>query len=201
MHTQQTCNTSDQQPSLLSLLHSYFTDITLDSQSPDYSPVYLTINLVPSGRVYDTDLHNAPVRQHLKPTSVLIEKVEGSVTHKLEMDGTVNLCWRAGMATKEKPLRFAFIMHWTEAEPSAPVQVDYHLSQMEVELKRVQNGMRSILRQADYSKEQESLFHKNTLRMHAAATFWPVVQVCVLIITGFTQASHIVRFFKSRRII
>jgi hypothetical protein len=39
------------------------------------------------------------------------------------------------------------------------------------------------------------------LAMHSSMSIWPMVQAFVLIVTGIAQASHIVNFFKSRRII
>lgn len=72
---------------------------------------------------------------------------------------------------------------------------------MEMEMKRIQTAIKGILRQADFAKERDAVFHQQTAAMHSATIFWPIVQSCVLIMTGFTQASHIVRFFKSRRII
>jgi hypothetical protein len=187
-------------------LRTQSIDILLDTQDPAYGPVYITVNVVPAKRVFDTDLHVAPIRHRLKPTSVLLEHTNGTVTHKVEVDGAVNICLRAGLATAEKPLRFGWRIQLSEADPipssaADAASVDRHLSHMELELKRIQVGMHHIIKQADFAKEREAVFHQNTLRMHAAATFWPIVQVCVLIITGFTQASHIVRFFKSRRII
>ena len=58
-----------------------------------------------------------------------------------------------------------------------------------------------MVKQAEFAKEREQVFQEQHEHMHEAAMWWPVVQVCVLIMTGFTQASHITRFFKSRRII
>jgi len=70
-----------------------------------------------------------------------------------------------------------------------------------MEMKLITNGMKTILSEADFSKEREAVFHQNTESMHAASIFWPIVQTCVLIMTGFTQARHIVTFFQQRRII
>ena len=177
-------------------------DLITNQQDPDYTPVYITVNVVSSRRIMDTKLHMAPVKERLHPTSQMLEQTTGSITHKFEMDGEANVCFRAGAASTNKPL----LIHWnaesTDHDPLQPkAEVNQHLSHMEIELERIQKGMQIILKEADFSKEREALFHHNTLQMHAATTWWPMVQVCVLLATGFTQASHIVRFFKSRRII
>jgi hypothetical protein len=80
-------------------------------------------------------------------------------------------------------------------------KVASHLSTMVTELQRISHSMKSILSEADFAKERDSIFHRQTQAMDQATIFWPIVQVCVLLMTGFAQASHIVRFFKSRRIL
>jgi hypothetical protein len=78
---------------------------------------------------------------------------------------------------------------------------DHHLTHMEVEMKHLKESMKSILAEADMAKDRETQFHRQTLSMHQAALWWPIVQLCVLVVTGFTQANHVVRFFQKRRII
>jgi hypothetical protein len=36
--------------------------------------------------------------------------------------------------------------------------------------------------------------------MNRASQYWPIIHLVVLLVTGFTQANHIIRFFKSRHI-
>jgi hypothetical protein len=72
---------------------------------------------------------------------------------------------------------------------------------METELKRLQMGMRTVLSEADYAKDRDSVYHQEARVLDEATIFWPVVQVCVLIMTGVAQVAHIVNFFKTRRII
>ena len=57
------------------------------------------------------------------------------------------------------------------------------------------------LSEADFAKERDSVYHTKTDAMNKATTFWPIMHVCILLATGFTQANHIVQFFKKRRII
>jgi emp24/gp25L/p24 family/GOLD len=79
--------------------------------------------------------------------------------------------------------------------------VDAHLSHMEVELQRMRTAMRAVLSEADFAKDRDSLYHQEARDLDQATIFWPIVQVCVLVMTGVAQVSHIVNFFKSRRII
>ena len=182
----------------------------IDKNDPNYGTAYLTVNVKPATRVFDTRLHEAPVKHRLRPTSQLLEEKEGTVTHKFEVDGEANICIRAGMASGKNPMRFGLQITKAEAaelpyrskrSADSKDTVSSNLSRMEVEMRRIQAGMKNILAEADFSKERDALFHKQTLDMHSATMFWPIVRVLVLLMTGFTQAGHIVRFFQSRRII
>lgn len=182
-------------------------DITFDKNDSNYAPTYLTINVKPSRRVLDKELHMSPIQTRLKPTSQLLEKDSGVVSHRVEVDGEANICVRASSASAAHPLRFGLRVSTTEHDPHLKrmfghaADLNEHLSNMEVEMKRIQIGMKTILKEADFSKERDASYHQQTEAMHAATIFWPIVQICVLLMTGFTQANHIVRFFKSRRII
>ncbi|GKY95803.1 transmembrane emp24 domain-containing protein 4 [Mayamaea pseudoterrestris] len=181
-------------------------DIILDKHAEHYSPTHLSIDVRPALRVTDSKLHTAPILNRLKPTHSLLDATEGSVEHSFEVDGKASVCIKAGGATREKPMRFGLGVETKRRNAIAKLaettsDVDKHLSHMEIELQRIGDEMKTILKEADFSKERDAIFHQQTQSMHSAAIFWPIVKVCVLLMTGFTQASHIVRFFQSRRII
>jgi len=178
----------------------------VDKNDPEYGPTFLSISVKPANRVTDTKLHSAPILERLKPTNQLLEEREGRIEHTFEVDGEASICIRASSSGKHKTMRFGLRVVKTDTDPVKAIEgsgtdLDGHLSHMEVEMKRIQSGMKRVLSEADFAKERDSLFHKQTQDMHSATIFWPIVQVCVLLMTGFTQASHIVRFFQSRRII
>jgi hypothetical protein len=219
------------------------TDIILDKLDPAFGPTFITVNVLPTSRVIDTKLHTAPVNQHLKPTSKLLESKQGMIVHKFEVDGEASICVRASSASAKNPMRFGMRVRIVDFDPmfasKDKVDLDSHLGAIELEMKRIQAGMKHILSEADFAKDRDLGFHKvrvdlclvchvcrsstgmlqnllthhifplismnrhlqQTLAMHSSMTFWPILQAFVLIATGFAQASHIVHFFKSRRII
>jgi emp24/gp25L/p24 family/GOLD len=197
-----------------------FLDLVLDKNTDGFGPVYITVNTVPSRRILDTILHESPVKSRLKPTTQTIQQPKGSIIHRYEVDGIANICFRASAASRKHPQRFGIHVESSEQDPrillpsedktkdgkvsssgGKETDVDAHLSNMEKELQRITLAMNHVLKEADFNRDQDAIFHKQTLAMHSATTFWPIVQVSILLITGFTQANHIVRFFKSRRII
>ena len=184
-------------------------DLIEDTTDPAYGPVYLSVSVTPSKRVLDTQNHPSVIQQRLKPTSELLKQKKGDLTHQVEVDGEAKICVRASGASNTNYMRFGLEIDVKDSikykdskdEAATGDALDGHLSHMEMEMRRIQNGMKTILSEADFSKSREAVFHQNTESMHAASTFWPIVQTCVLIMTGFTQARHIVQFFQSRRII
>jgi emp24/gp25L/p24 family/GOLD len=141
------------------------------------------------------------------PISHEIKQESGSFVHTVKRDGEVNLCIRASAAGTKNPMRFSLrVEEMGEQEATAvhspPAKtVDVHLSSMEEQLERIESQMHAMLREADFAKERDSVYHTKTDAMNKATTFWPIMHVCILLATGFTQANHIVQFFKKRRII
>lgn len=182
-----------------------------DDSHPSPTKAYISITTKPHNRVVDTDLHHAPVRDRLKPLAHTVTKNEGTLYHTMEIDGTATICVRATNSDKgnDYSMVFGLRLSTSDEEPELirrlekdnPADLDGHLSHLEMELKRITMAMDTVLKEASRNQEQDTKFHKETLAMHSATTFWPILQVCVLLMTGFTQTSHIVHFFKSRRII
>ena len=71
---------------------------------------------------------------------------------------------------------------------------------MENTLSSLVSKTEMILRQADYAKQLEVEFHEQSIAMSKASQWWPMLQLSVLLITGFTQANHIIQFFKKHHI-
>lgn len=179
----------------------------VDRTHEDYSPTHVTIDVEPFHRVTDTKLHEAPIRHRLRTTKELLEDTTGSVIHQFEVDGKGRICVASVRASPQSPRLFKFrIQSDSDEEPLKEEKSDMgdfsnHLTHLEMEIGRIEKAMHGVLKTADYLKEQDAVFHKQAQDMDSATMFWPIVQLCVLIMTGFTQARHIVEFFKQRRII
>lgn len=144
------------------------------------------------------------------PVAHEMKHKEGSYVHTVRQDSEVTICIRAPAAATKNPMRFAFRLEEmgddeapeSKLPPAAAAEtVDNHLSFMEQQLDRIESQMHAVLREADLARERDSIYHTKTDAMHKATTFWPIVHVGILLVTGFTQANHIVQFFKKRRII
>jgi len=140
--------------------------------------------------------------------------------------GTVEVCVQSILASTKKPARF-FLKVDTEAsdneydDDDGYYDDDSHVSEsakkkdpdhlehrelstkmtrLERDLQTLQNRVRACLNNADFNKDQETLFHEQSVSMNRATKYWPIIQLIVLLVTGFTQANHIVRYLKTHHI-
>ena len=132
-------------------------------------------------------------------------------------NGTIEICVQSILASVKNPARFAFSVqiqdneHTIQTSNAAAAasgdkdtldssQVSNKMSRLERDLQTLQNRVKACLNNADFNKEQETAFHQASVSMNRAATYWPMIQLMVLLVTGFTQANHIVHYMKQHHI-
>lgn len=120
-------------------------------------------------------------------------------------DAPVEICVQSMAANPKNPSRVAltisqYVKMSKEQKEEQERQAQQHMSALAGELLQLDKKADMILTNADYAKEQEVDFHEQSLQMNKASQYWPMIHLGVLLITGFTQANHIIRFFKSRHI-
>ena len=76
-----------------------------------------------------------------------------------------------------------------------------HLNYLDRVMANLVKEANLLLSTADQIKDEEAGFHQKSIDMNSASKWWPMLHIMVLLATGFTQANHIVTFFKSRHII
>ena len=121
------------------------------------------------------------------------------------MDGTVDICVQCLSASPTSPARLQLNITQQVTEQNETITHDIsiaqaHLPRIQADLHGLDRKVQSIIANSDYAKDQEIQFHTISLRMNSASKYWPIIHVTVLFLAGFTQANHIVRFFKERHI-
>jgi len=139
--------------------------------------------------------------------------------------GTVDICVQSVLATIKKPARFHLqvdmaasdneyddddrylddddsVKQKKEKDPDhlEHKELTTKMSRLERDLQTLHNRVKACVNNADYNKDQEALFHEQSISMNRASRYWPIIQLTVLLVTGFTQANHIVRYLKSHHI-
>ena len=160
-------------------------------------------------------LNNLAGKRKPKAVSQEIKEVSGSFLHRIrEEDAIVELCIRTSKASAKNPMLFHIRVEEMEedmldefeqekaAKNGVPLaNAEHHWSFMETQLDRIEHEMHNIIKEADFFRERDALYHQQTDDLHKATLFWPILHCCILAVTGFTQANHIISFFKQRRII
>lgn len=150
-----------------------------------------------------------------------LDSKKGSVEYITKQDGQVSICVQSLTASSVNPTPISLRVTESPAggesvsppkeatsEVAPGEQLDSqsqrnakaHFSQMEKTLSGLISKTDMILRQADYAKELEVEFHEQSIAMNKASQWWPILQLSVLLITGFTQANHMIQFFRKHHI-
>ena len=170
------------------------------------------------GRTVDTrGQHGRKQKEQREQVVKDLETKKGSIKFTTVVDGKVSICVQSLTASAISPTPISLRVTESPAgeeslsppkEAEAVLKVDNqsqrrakeHFSQMEQTLNSLISKTEMILRQADFAKELEVEFHEQSIAMNKASQWWPIVQLCVLLVTGFTQANHMVQFFRKHHI-
>lgn len=200
-------------------IHYDAPDIMTNKDDPKYGPTYVSFFEKGTASALDMaaeqggrtrDRKKRRNREQMKPVNHEIVENEGILKYKVSDDSVVNVCIRASLANRRNVMRFALRVEEVDEDEFArenqkekldDKKVDRELSFMESQLERIESMMHVMLKEADLSKERDAVYHMQTDAMHQATLFWPILHVGILLVTGFTQANHIVQFFKKRHII
>ena len=134
-------------------------------------------------------------------------------------DGLVEICLQSISASADNPKRVALdvSLHVQEnanilqesatakekkkrALTEGEKQANTILPAVQQDLMSMERNLKMIENNAEYAKEQEIDFHMTSVKMNKATKYWPMIHITVLFIAGFTQANHIVSFFRERYI-
>lgn len=204
-------------------------EIDVNKESKQYSPTYITLLEKPIETLEEQRLeHEADdkveqrkaqlqdrAKRKPKPVSQEINDYAGSFLHRIHIeDAIVDVCIRASKASPQQPMLFHLrleeldedVLDQFEQEKADQVQppllgVEHHWSFMETQFNRIEHEIHTIIKEADFFRERDALYHQQTDELHKATLFWPILHCFILVLTGFTQANHIISFFKTRRII
>ena len=136
-----------------------------------------------------------------------------------ERDGFVEICIQAYMATQKEPRRFGMRIeakstqaHEREKQPKSPdfpvvpekIQNDMMLtvetSRITKELERHKERVQDITGNMAASKDRQASFHETSVALKRGVRRYPIFRICVLLVAGYMQASHVVRYMRSRHI-
>ena len=139
-----------------------------------------------------------------------------------DRDGFIEICLQAYLATAKDPRRFGIAVSkialedyenqkehakkdaQKDVEVPANIQTDMlvkvETSRITTELERFTKRIQDISNSAQSSKERESSFHQSSVSLSRAVRRYPIFRICILLVAGYMQASHVVKYMRSRHI-
>lgn len=125
-------------------------------------------------------------------------------------DGILECCVQAFSATPEAPSRVSIQVtiqpEWAIAKEAKAGgaedirKLSMHSSLMSADLTRFEQRTKELMASADQAREREKDFHGQSVKLNRAVKYWPIFRMLVLLVGGYTQVSHVVRYMKSRHI-
>jgi emp24/gp25L/p24 family/GOLD len=150
------------------------------------------------------------LRQTLEQQRGRIEFLTG------DADGLIEICPQAYGATRLNPSRISLKVT-SQSEVSDDQKVARKLlnqgpsleeeflvkaqgSQISQELQRMEEKVYELISNSESSKEREVDFHNQCVKLNRAVRYWPMFRILILLVAGYMQASHVIRFMKARHI-
>jgi hypothetical protein len=136
-----------------------------------------------------------------------------------DRDGFVEICVQAYASTPTTPRRFGFhvlkvSLETYEAEHDTERAKQIRMSQQDqmdtllkvetsritTELERFIKRIQDISGNAAASKDRQASFVQTSIALKRAVRGYPIFRICILLIAGYLQASHVIRYMRSRHI-
>jgi len=150
-----------------------------------------------------------------------VSETEGRIRYKGEGEGKVDICIRIQEMPGKKYIKPALIgfriaesgelenvdepevdkSKLTPEELQTQSKAKAHMSEMERVLNKMIRDASLLLKNADLIAKDESAFSRQSEEMNAASKWWPMLHMIVLLVMGFTQSNHVLKFFKGKHIL
>jgi hypothetical protein len=104
--------------------------------------------------------------------------------------------------TSSPPTRFQILVDYgySHAHYQALAQ-EQGFDAVNVDVRKLNDMLDLALNEAHYTKYKEMEFHDQTEAMNEEALWWPVAQICILVVIGVFQARHLKFIFKQNKLI
>lgn len=87
------------------------------------------------------------------------------------------------------------------AQDYAMVAKKEHLSSLQLEIRKLNDRVKHILKEQHYMRENEAAFRDTSEACNSQVAYWSLGQTVVLIIAGVWQIMHLKRFFEAKKLV
>uniref|UniRef100_A0A6A7G819 Emp24/gp25L/p24 family protein n=1 Tax=Hirondellea gigas TaxID=1518452 RepID=A0A6A7G819_9CRUS len=99
---------------------------------------------------------------------------------------------------------FKFHLHLDvgeEAEDYEAIARLEHLSAIEVEIRRLNDKIRTVRQEQTYQKMREEAFRDTSESTNSRVMWWSIIQTVILVLSGFFQMYHLKHFFRAKKLV
>jgi hypothetical protein len=76
-----------------------------------------------------------------------------------------------------------------------------HLSEIEIEVKKLIDRVRDIRSEQNYQRSREMEFRDTSESTNSRVVWWSILQTAILVATGLWQVTHLKQFFKAKKLV
>jgi len=128
----------------------------------------------------------------------------GQIGFTSNVAGEHQICIIASTSTmygQPKQFRFQMLLDQGEqAHDYASIAKAEHLSAIEVEVRKLNDKIRTIRNEIAYQKTREAEFRDTSESVNVSVVYWSIIQTVTLLGAGLTQLYLLTRFFKSKKL-
>mmetsp|Transcript_22265 Transcript_22265/g.29115 ORF Transcript_22265/g.29115 Transcript_22265/m.29115 type:complete len:203 (-) Transcript_22265:185-793(-) len=169
-------------------------------EHPKNSPVKVEYEFPDLKLNVDVDLEFRNLPQQDVTSRTQLKEEKGVITYKMLEESSLVCAVAKGPTVN--PLRVGLSIEVGQTEEYyKDLAVKEHLSEFQVHIAQMTDDLTQILNEADYMKEHEMTFHGQSEKMNAAAMYWPIVQMSILVVTGVFVVNNLKSFFKSKKLV
>lgn len=81
----------------------------------------------------------------------------------------------------------------------AEVAKKEHLSELEVEIRKLNDKVKDVLAEQTYQRQRELEFRKTSEDIHSKQQYWSLFQITVMVAASYIQVTTLLNFFKHKK--
>jgi hypothetical protein len=82
----------------------------------------------------------------------------------------------------------------------AEVAKKEHLSELEVEIRKLNDKVKDVLAEQTYQRQRELEFRKTSEAIHSKQQYWSLFQIAVMVAACYIQVSTLQHFFRVKKL-
>ncbi len=83
----------------------------------------------------------------------------------------------------------------------AEVAKKEHLTELELEVRRLNDKLADVLKEQNYQREREANFRNTSESTNARVQWWSIAQVLVMVISTVFQVMYLTNHFRAKKLV